>query len=101
MRVIYSSPAIALTAMFAFAATAEAACVNKAGRGWGYSTDQAKFQAWEAVLQDTDWGMWAAWMASGAKVGAAASGYSVKGVSTKCKADGSQQVCTTRAKLCK
>lgn len=79
---------------------AEAACASKVGRGWGPSVDSAKFQAWEAVLQDTDWGMWAAWMASGAKVGSAASGYKVSGMQAKCRKDGSGSVCDIRAKLC-
>ncbi len=82
-------------------AQAQPTCASKAGRGWGGDTESARFQAWEAVLQDTDWGMWAAWMGSGAKVGSAASGYTVSGMSEKCGSDGSSKVCTIRAKLCK
>lgn len=76
-------------------------CVDKAGRGWAGTTDGARFQAWEAVLQDTDWGMWGVWITTGAKVGTAASGYSVRNMREKCGNDGSSKVCTIRAKLCK
>jgi hypothetical protein len=34
---------------------AQAQCVNKAGQGTGSNEENAKFQAWEAVLQATDW----------------------------------------------
>lgn len=82
-------------------AKAKAQCADKAGRGWGGSVESARFQAWEAVLQDTDWGMWAVWITTGAKVGSAASGYSVRNMREKCGNDGSSKVCTIRAKLCK
>lgn len=78
-----------------------AACVDKGGKGWGSNTESARFQAWEAVLQATDWGMWSVWITSGAKVGQAAAGYSVSNVREKCSKDASQQVCIMRAKLCK
>ena len=51
--------------VFAAGTDAEAQCVTKAGHGTGGSVDSAKFQAWEAVLQATDWGSWASFMASG------------------------------------
>lgn len=76
-------------------------CVDKGGRGWGSNTQDARFQAWEAVLQATDWGMWSAWITGGAKVGTAAAGYSVSNVREKCSTDGSGKVCIMRAKLCK
>ncbi len=77
-------------------------CVDKGGRGTGSTTEDARFQAWEAVLQATDWGMWAAWMGSGAKVGQAASGYSVSNVREKCGNGGALgKECVIRAKLCK
>jgi hypothetical protein len=82
-------------------AMAQSSCAEKAGRGWGSSVDSARFQAWEAVLQDTDWGMWAVWMASGAKVGTAGSGYKVSNLREKCGDDGSSKVCLIRARLCK
>ena len=55
---------------------------KKAGRGTGSTVDDAKFQAWEAVLQATDWGSWASFMAAGAKPGSAP-GYKVSGLITK------------------
>lgn len=76
------------------------ACVNKAGEGTGSSKDAAMFQAWEAVLQATDWGMWASWMGSSQKVGTAP-GYKVSKFSSKCSAGGLGQVCRTQATLCK
>lgn len=78
-----------------------ASCVDKGGKGWGNNTENARFQAWEAVLQATDWGMWSVWITSGAKVGQAAAGYSVSNVREKCSKDAGQQVCIMRAKLCK
>jgi hypothetical protein len=77
-------------------------CVDKGGKGTGSTIDDARFQAWEAVLQATDWGMWAAWMASGAKVKQAAAGYSVSNVREKCGNGGMMgKECIIRAKLCK
>jgi hypothetical protein len=84
------------------AATAEAAtCVKKAGQGTGQNEENAKFQAWEAVLQATDWGMWASWMASSTKVGVAP-GYKVTGLKSKCtKGTGLGNTCVLQASLCK
>lgn len=104
LRALLVTAAVAVLAVGAsasFVDSANAACANKAGRGWGGDVDSARFQAWEAVLQDTDWGMWAVWMAGGAKVGTAASGYTVSNMREKCGNDGSGKVCTIQAKLCK
>ena len=80
---------------------AEAACVKKGGTGTGSSRDSAMFQAWEAVLQATDWGSWAGFMASGMKVGTAP-GYRVSGLNSRCRAGGMMgQECTVWATLCK
>lgn len=75
-------------------------CVNKAGQGTNSTEDGAKFQAWEAVLQATDWGAWATWMGSGAKIGTAP-GYAVSKVRFRCKAGGIGQECVGQATLCK
>ncbi len=40
-------------------------CVQKASEGTNTTEEGAKFQAYEALLQATDWGLWAAWMANG------------------------------------
>lgn len=75
-------------------------CVNKAGQGTNTTEDGAKFQAWEAVLQATDWGAWATWMGSGGKVGTAP-GYAVSKVKFRCKPGGIGQECVGQATLCK
>lgn len=76
-------------------------CVEKGGRGTGSTVDDARFQAWEAVLQATSWPMWAAWMTSGAKVGHAAAGYRVSSVRQRCGNGGALgKECIMRAKLC-
>ena len=81
-------------------ASAATACITKAGKGTASSVDGAKFQAWEAVLQATDWGSWAAFMAGGGKV-PTAPGYRVSGVKASCRAGGIGQVCVMQARLCK
>lgn len=77
-----------------------ASCVLKAAQGTNSTRDGAMFQAWEAVLQATDWGSWASFMSSGAKVGTAP-GYKVSNVKSKCKAGGLGFECVMQAKLCK
>jgi hypothetical protein len=92
---------LAAGALVAAAAVAQADCVNKAGKGTGSSDDSAKFQAWEAVLQGTDWGSWASWMASSQTVGTAP-GYKVSNVKSRCSAGGLLgRECVVGAKLCK
>jgi hypothetical protein len=87
-------------ALVAAGAVAHAACINKAGKGTGGNDESAKFQAWEAVLQGTDWGMWAQWMASSQKVGEAP-GYKVSNVRTRCTAGGALgRECVMQGKLC-
>jgi len=94
-------PALAFAgALVAAGLSAEAQCVKKAGQGTGGSVDSAKFQAWEAVLQATDWGSWAAFMAGGGKV-PTAPGYKVSDVRQKCSPGGLGQTCYMQAKLCK
>jgi len=84
----------------AAASFAQSGCVVKAGQGTNTTEDGAKFQAYEAVLQATDWGMWASWMASGPKVGVAP-GYTVSGLKSKCTKGGLGSECVVQAKLCK
>ena len=79
---------------------AQAECIKKAGSGTGSSVDSAKFQAWEAVLQATDWGSWAAFMSAGGKV-PTAPGYKVSDVRSSCKPGGLGQNCYMQALLCK
>lgn len=77
-----------------------ATCVNKAASGTNTTRDGAMFQAWEAVLQATDWGSWASFMSSGAKVGTAP-GYKVSNVKSKCGPGGLGHSCKMQATLCK
>ena len=81
-------------------AQAAGACVNKAGEGTNSTADGAKFQAWEAVLQATDWSIWSAMMASKQEVGNAP-GMTVSGLRSSCKPGGLGQVCVVQAKLCR
>jgi hypothetical protein len=76
------------------------ACVNKAGEGTNTTADGAKFQAWEAVLQAYDWGVWSAMMASKQEVGVAP-GVKVSNIKSSCKAGGIGQVCIVQATLCR
>ncbi len=92
---------------FAGMSTAEAqkakgggTCIEKGGRGTAGDVEGAKFQAWEAVLQATDWGSWAGFMSSGMKIGSAP-GYTVSNVRTKCGKGGIGSECVIFAKLCK
>ena len=93
-------PALVFAGTLAIAgASAQAACINKGGRGTGTTKDSAMFQAWEAVLQATSWGSWAQFMTSGMKVGTAP-GYKVSGFMSSCKPGGLGQTCYTQATLC-
>ena len=74
--------ALAAGAFIASASAASAQCVNKAGEGTGGTRDAAMFQAYEAILQATDWGMWANWMATSQRVGVAP-GYKVSRMSSR------------------
>jgi hypothetical protein len=75
-------------------------CVNKAGQGTNTTEDGAKFQAWEAVLQATDWSSWMSFMSTGMKVGTAP-GYQVSNVRFKCGKGGIGSECIAQARLCK
>jgi len=93
--------ATAFAALVTLAAgSAEAQCVSKAGQGTNTSEDGAKSQAYEAVLQATDWGMWSVWMAQGMKYGSAP-GYKVSNLQARCKKGGLGSECVVQAKLCK
>ena len=99
MRTFVRAVAV-VSLLVAAGAVAQAACVTKAGRGTGGNDDSAKFQAWEAVLQGTDWGSWAYWMASSQTVGEAP-GYKVSNVKSRCAAGGALgRECVVQGKLC-
>jgi len=75
-------------------------CINKAGQGTNTTEEGAKFQAYEAILQATDWGMWANWMVTSQKIGQAP-GYTVSRVRFKCQPGGLGSTCVGQATLCK
>jgi hypothetical protein len=79
---------------------APGACVAKAASGTNVTRDGAMFQAWEAVLQATDWGSWASFMSSSGKIGTAP-GYKVSNVKSQCSPGGLGFNCKMQAKLCK
>ncbi|MGE0765364.1 MAG: hypothetical protein AB7L90_02775 [Hyphomicrobiaceae bacterium] len=76
------------------------ACVHKAASGTNTTKDGAMFQAWEAVLQATDWGSWASFMTTSGKIGVAP-GYKVSRVKSRCGAGGLGYNCKMQATLCK
>jgi hypothetical protein len=99
LRSISALLALSAVACTALPAAAET-CVRKAGEGTNTTVDGAKFQAWEAVLQATDWSVWSAMMATKQAVGVAP-GMKVSGVSTSCKPGGLGQICKAQATLCR
>jgi hypothetical protein len=79
---------------------APSTCVSKAASGTNLTRDGAMFQAWEAVLQATDWGSWASFMSSAGKVGTAP-GYKVSHVKSHCAPGGLGFNCKMQATLCR
>ena len=77
-------------------ASAKGACVKKAGQGINTTEDGAKFQAFEAILQATDWGMWAAYMANGSTPG-----YKIDKPKYKCTKGGIGVECVGQTTVCK
>ena len=61
--------AVALVVAPVTAGRREAACFKKTASGTAGSIDGAKFQVKEAILQSFDWGVWAAFMATGSTPG--------------------------------
>ena len=70
-------------------------CFKKAASGTNTTMSGAKFQVYEALLQSFDWGVWAAYMATGSTPGYKVSpryscskgglGYNCRGTATICK----------------
>lgn len=67
-RPVFAALLIAGAAAAAVPAEART-CFKKAAIGNAISADTAKFQVDEALLQATDWGIWATWMAGGGTPG--------------------------------
>jgi hypothetical protein len=90
--------AVAVAVVFAgFSGNAEARCFKKSASGTATSLDGAKFQVKEAILQSFDWGVWAAFMASGStpgyRVSTPAYSCSKGGLGYNCR--GGSTICTT------
>jgi hypothetical protein len=101
LRIAAAAAAIAvISSLSAPSAQAAGACVNKAGEGTNSTLDGAKFQAWEAVLQATDWGIWSAMMSTKQEVGVAP-GMTVSKLRSTCKPGGLGQMCIVQATLCR
>ena len=87
----------ALAAASLAAAPADAkSCFKKYSMGQSLTEDTAKFQADEALLQATDWGVWAVWM-----TGAGTPGYSFSPRKYRCSEDGLTWTCHAQATFCK
>jgi hypothetical protein len=71
-------------------------CFIKAGEGTGTDAKSAKFQVDEVLLQATDWGAWASWMANGTTPG-----YTYGKRTYRCKPGGLGVTCRGQAKICK
>lgn len=96
LKTTLSALAVAGLAL-AIATPASAACVPKAAEGTGSNEKDAKFQVYEALLQATDWGAWAAWMANGTTPG-----YKVNTVKYRCtKGTGMGVTCRGQTTICK
>jgi hypothetical protein len=86
----------AAAAVTGLAGSAEAACFKKTASGTNTSIEGAKFQVKEAILQSFDWGVWAAYMASGSTPG-----YKVSTPAYRCKPGGLGYNCTGTSTICK
>ena len=87
------------TALSFTATTAVSAktCFKKAGTGEATTKKGAQFQVDEVLLQATDWGAWAAWMATGKTPG-----YTFGKRYYKCSKGGSWGwKCYGQARICK
>ncbi len=100
MRTIVSRTAMVAVAaglvMSAGAGASAGECFMKAGQGTAGTLQGAKFQVDEVLLQATDWGAWAEWMATGKTTG-----YDFGKRQYKCKEGGLGYECTGQAEICK
>ncbi|MBS0234909.1 MAG: hypothetical protein JSR99_15655 [Proteobacteria bacterium] len=88
--------ALAAATFAAAPADARSACFKKYSMGEAISPETAKFQADEALLQATDWGVWATWM-----VGGGTPGYTFSPRKYRCSQDGMVWTCHAQATFCK
>lgn len=96
MAVVAAIAAVALSAGAAFETADARNCFKKAGQGTASTLAGAKFQVDEVLLQATDWGAWAEWMATGTT-----SGYDFGPRKYKCKKGGLGYECYGQATICK
>lgn len=96
IRPMFAAFAVAGLALAAAPADAKT-CFKKSAVGEAVTADTAKFQVDEALLQATDWGVWATWMAGGGTPG-----YTFGPRSYSCKQGGALGwECHGSATLCK
>lgn len=95
-RSVLTAFGVAAAMLVATSAADARSCFRKAAVGEAFSQSGAKFQVDEALLQATDWGAWAAWMASGGTPG-----YKFGPRSYRCKPGGLGWKCHGTATICK
>ena len=83
-------------ATFAAAPADAKSCFKKYSMGEAITEDTAKFQADEALLQATDWGVWAVWMTGGGTPG-----YTFSPRKYRCTPGGLGYTCHAEATFCK
>lgn len=100
--------AVATVGVMVAASVGEAAkpagnCFVKAAQGTNSTLAGAKVQAYEALLQATDWGLWGNWMSSSASPDNAykGGGYSIDKPKWKCGPGGIGTSCIAQARICK
>lgn len=78
-------------------------CVEKAAQGTNTTLAGAKVQAYEALLQATDWGLWGNWMSSSASPDNPykGGGYTITKPRWKCGPGGLGTSCVGQARICK
>ena len=91
-----SLAAFAAATLAAAPADSRSSCFKKYSKGESLTEDTAKFQADEALLQSTDWGVWAVWM-----TGAGTPGYTFSPRKYRCSEDGLTWTCHAQATFCK
>ena len=96
IKLSYAAAVAVAIAIGGYAGGAEAACFKKTASGTAGSIDGAKFQVKEAILQSFDWGVWAAFMASGSTPG-----YRVTSNGYKCSPGGLGYNCRGTSTICK
>jgi hypothetical protein len=87
--------ALAAATFAAAPASAHSSCFKKYSVGESLTQDTAKFQADEALLQATDWGVWAVWITGGGTPG-----YTFSPRRYSCKDDGGMWTCHAQATFC-